>query len=86
MTINGSFSPTGKKERGKKYHISTKDNKDPLVTVAADEKEAAAKWAKRTGRPQKDARVTPIGTRADTITRASNAPATPVEAGKTGEK
>lgn len=58
-----------KKERAKKYHISTKDSKDPLVTLAADEADAAARWAKRTGHAEKDAVVTAIGTRAETITR-----------------
>lgn len=58
-----------KKERAKKYHVSTKDSKDPLVLLAADEKDAAEKWAKRTGKNKKDAVVTEIGTLAETITR-----------------
>ena len=65
-----------KKQRAAKYHVATKEHREPLVVLAQDKKEAAEKWAKRTGKKIAEAVVREIGTQAESITRpnASSAP------------
>jgi hypothetical protein len=58
-----------KKERAAKYYVSTKDQRDPLVLLAENEKDAVVRWTKRTGRKASEAVATKIGTLAETITR-----------------
>lgn len=63
-----------KKERKFKYHVSTKDNKAPVVLIAESEKAATVKWSKQTGRKETEAVVTQIGARRVTVTVKDVAP------------
>ena len=67
-----------KKQRAAKYHVATKEHKEPMILLAEDEKDAAKRWAKRTGKKAAEAVVREIGTQAETITR-------PAEKSKTME-
>jgi len=62
-----------KKQYAAKYYVTNKEHREPLVVLAMDEKEAAKKWAKRTGKKITDAVVREIGTQAESITKPETA-------------